>query len=116
MKMKKASKKRRKKSGKQLTKITVSSRSKTSKTYEEFAYILDVYDKKDTSYAHAIGDRYFKLLVLKLKPLDEKQSLILNRVFIGSSTERDIVERVQDRIVSARKLKTGWTQFKTGCL
>jgi len=78
----------------------------SQKTYEEYAYVLDFlpYGKpskdrfKPVIYpiAQVIGEKYFTLLEVKLKPNVEVKTR--DRIYIGKEKERDKVDRVIGRI------------------
>jgi len=78
----------------------------SQKTYEEYAYVLDFlpYGKPSKErfkpvvfpIAQVIGEKYFTLLEVKLKPNVEIK--IRDKMYIGKEKERDKVDRVIGRI------------------
>lgn len=80
--------------------------SKPQKIYEEYAYALDFlpYGKPSKDkfkpivfpIAQVIGEKYFTLLEVKLKPNMEVK--IREKIYIGKEKERDKVDRVIGRI------------------
>ena len=70
-------------------------KQKGGRLEEEYAIILDVLE--DYQRAYVIGEVHFRLLEVKLKPLDDNKNRIGNRIYVGKG-ERDLVRKVQRKI------------------
>ncbi len=76
---------------------------------EEYAIILDILE--DYQRAYVIGEDHFRLLEVKLKPLDDDKVRIGNRIYVGKG-ERDLVIKVQGKIDETKLSKIAKTNAK----